>query len=296
MTWTRLPGRQVSRAARPAPRPLVAGLAAFLLCGGIPAVAAPGPVPLGAVLRLSGTGAAFTTVRLARPMKIAEYTAFAASATGSPGPIALLLLSAEVPAEKAPFFLVDRSPLALGGEWGFTSDVPADDTLPAGTYRAFVVADSPTTISLRLPGQRGGTTSLATRQKVRYRIGIVPVDRPGGRYRQVGETNETWTLQRPGLVLAYAVIDFSVRHTLAIGGCWYDGRPPPQEATLQTCHGGDRVLVGNDAFVPRGQERTRDGGLLYRVQPRVLTFGIYYETTGVIERVSRYNIWLEYLP
>lgn len=264
---------------------------------GSPVLAAPAPTPtLGSVLRLSGSDAAFISVRLARPLKIADYAAFAASATGSTGPIELVLLSASGPIDKAPFLLADRTPIAHGGTWVYTSDAP-NDTLPPGLYRAYLVAEGPTTITLRLPGQVGGTTALATRQRVRYRIGNVPVDRLAGRYRQIGETNETWTFKKPGHALAYAVIDFSVRHTLAIGGCSYDGKPPPEEVTLQTCYQGDKILTSNDVLVPSpGTSRTIDGGLLYRFQPRELTLGVYYETTGVIENVARFNIWLEYLP
>ncbi len=274
---------------------VLAAIALFL--GGSPAVAGPSPAPvtLGSSLRLTGTGAGFTFVRLSRPLKVGAFAAFAASATGAPGPIELVFLNAGQPIDKAPFLIVDRAPIALGGDWGFSGDIP-DSTLPAGLYRLYLVAESRTTISIKLPGQRGGRTVLSTRQKVRYRVGTVPVDRPGGRYRQVSETNETWTFRRPGHAMAYAVIDFSVGHLLNIGGCTYDGKPPPEEAILQVCYQGYKLGVSDDAPIPGSSYRTRNGMLVYWFQPRELTVGVYYETTGVITSVSRYNIWLEYLP
>jgi hypothetical protein len=255
-------------------------------------------------LRLTGSGGAYELVRLTRPLTRPDMRSV--SVSGDRGQVALLLVAEGDLTKDNPSLILTRLPLDAGGDWTttFSGANPrtgactcADDTLPAGNYRAYLLAARRTTMSARLPGQPAGTTALTTRVKVGHRLSTIPVDRlPNGAFRPVSETNDTFTFRRPGIVLGFTVLAFSVQHDYSVGGCWYNGRPPAAEPAAQVCAGGSSFGVGGGPLVPRQQEsRVVEGGLLEAVQPGEWTFGMYYRTAGTLRDVRRFNIWLEYV-
>lgn len=254
-------------------------------------------VTLGSTLRLSGSGAAFVNVRLARPMR--PPPASSIRATGDPGRVAIMLVKENDLRSAPPYLLADRLPTSVGEPWGITmgGDGTSEPVLPAGNYRAYLVAARPTTVTLRLPGQSGGTTSLTTRVRVRHRSTELPVSRVAGQYRPVSEVNETFTFRRPGLVLGLAVLDHSTMWDYSIGGCFYEGRPPPGEDVAQVCAGGTSFGTGGGYLVPSVTPNRVVGGLIsLPIQPRTVSFGVYYRFVGTLTRVRQFNLWLEYVP
>ena len=202
---------------------------------------------LGAVNVLSGDRASFVRVTVPEPARLLDDSlhpdARSITATGRGRFIGFALVAGEGDALAGEFALVGgRLPRSSGVESvamqvGGGEDIGGDIDIPAGSYRLYLLADGPATVTIRLRGLEG-TSRFEPRSPARYRLRspTATVDTEGVKFVYANGTGG----HVAGSVLHLNAMwaHYPIAHTeTVLNHCYYFGEPVSPTAYGPGCTG-----------------------------------------------------------
>jgi hypothetical protein len=243
--------------------PLVAlAVAASWVTVGAVAQAAPSAPVLRASTTVTGTGSTYTTVRLTRPVHLPD--GFHPTVTSSsPAHLVAVVLAKELPSNSAPGVALVRlhqdPALNLAVQYFGTDNGDAvsgnpvylTGTLPAGTYRLYLLSHGANTVTFTLPGLPAGSLRVRATRATTYAVAeSTPPGLTGQALVPQSTTATTFTSRYQPLMLALGWARTTSAAAQAYACATQD--PPAGDPTEQTPYCPDAGIA--DVIAPAVDE------------------------------------------
>ncbi len=271
-------------------------LAAATALPAAPAALAAAPPVLAANVEITGGTAGSTMVKLAKPITAAALGQTTGTAvTGGASVATVVLVKNGSPT--SPGFVWQYVKYGNREEWNaFTLGNPSSKNLLApGVYKLYYNADKAGTMKLKIGNQPGGTKKIKVTGKAKGRTAAVSVPAlVSNQPPLTNESHDTYTASKAFMVFGIVGFELTTKHQLKVQSCTYQGDAP---ASAKNCDSGGTLGPADDSTgsaVPTiAATYVRRTRLQREAAGKKLTYGIYYETTGIPKNVYRWNVWIE---
>lgn len=272
-----------------------------------PAVGAAGPTPLPPVLTrdvtLRGAGTGWVPVRLTAPVTFAQSGQPQVLAVSDPAAFVGVLLVREQRGTWPPGVGVLSLPRDGGRPYanvffGHERGTSADDDLPVvfrrrllpGSYRLYLLASAPVTVTVRFPLRTGKQSFGARTRTAHHSTVALSPGVQGAAVTPVHSHSGTFALQRRGLLLDVAWWEGEATGYTDSGSCAYSGSVPDPGSAVPSCPDGPGASVGRAEL--RTPAKSMSTGYSYVPAARWLQKS-YYSVAGALRRGGVAIYWVE---